>query len=111
MRIGVLMNPRAACVSAAVIWLNLLGAAAPAQEAAPQEPPARRAKPAWLEGEGKELRLRVTGQMFDAAGNAARDFTLKATLVTQFSRQELPAEIEVNRFRFRVPVGKPGWFR
>ncbi len=68
-------------------------------------------KPKWLDGSGKDLRIKVAGKVFDEKGTPANDYKLEARLETNFGGRGLPAAIEGNRFEFWVPAGIASWFR
>jgi hypothetical protein len=70
----------------------------------------RPAKPAWLEGAGKELRIKLGGAIRDETGAPAKDSKLTVTLKRQFARTNLPVLIKGNLFQVWVPVGRPGRF-
>src|SRR5262249_19238916 len=84
-------------------WMGLLHAQAFGQ-AAPNQ------KPEWLEGTGKDLRIRVTGEILDESGARASDSALVVNLRTQSKETSLPVTAGGGRFQFWVPVGEGSWF-
>ena len=70
----------------------------------------RPAKPAWLEGAEKELRIKLGGAIRDETGAPAKDCKLTVTLKSQFDSTNLPVVLRGNLFQVWVPVGRPGWF-
>jgi hypothetical protein len=66
-------------------------------------------KPAWLDGSGKDLRIKVTGEVFDENGAPADRYKLEVRLETRFGERDLPVKIEGNRFGVWVPVGSADW--
>ncbi len=68
------------------------------------------AKPAWLEGSGKDLRIKLSGAIRDETGAPARDSKLAVELKTQFASTNLPALVRGNLFQVSVPVGQSRWF-
>ena len=70
-------------------------------------------KPGWLDGSGKDLRIKIAGRVFDENDTPAKDFKLEACLKTNAGERGLPAAIDGNRFEFWVPVrgaGGANWF-
>ena len=67
-------------------------------------------KPKWLDGSGKDLRIKVAGKVLDENGTPANGYKLDARWETSFGERALPAAIEGNRFEFWIPVGSPGWW-
>jgi hypothetical protein len=65
---------------------------------------------AWLAGDGKDLRVRVTGAVFDESGAPSNDCKLVVVFKTEMGTTKLPAVIEGNRFHVLVPVGDVDWF-
>ncbi len=72
--------------------------------------PTRPAKPAWLEGAGNELRIKLGGAIRDETGAPVKDCKVTVTLKSQFARTNLPVLIKGNLFQVWVPVGRPGRF-
>lgn len=68
-------------------------------------------KPAWLEGSGDDLQIKVSGEVLDGSGRPAEDFELVAGLDTHFGRRDVPTLLDGHRFEVRIPVGRLGWFR
>jgi hypothetical protein len=66
-------------------------------------------KPKWLDGSGKDLRIKVAGRVFDDNGTPANACKLEARLAN-FGERGLPVATDGNRFEFWVPAGIP-WFR
>jgi len=67
--------------------------------------------PGWLDGSGKDLRIKVSGEVFNENGTPANGCKLQARLETDSGRRDLPAVIDGNRFGFWVPAGSADWFR
>jgi len=105
----------AGALSGAAVMVALLGATGlwptPAwgQAAEPSAGQTRAAKPDWLAGSGKDLRIRLSGTIVDKTA-PAEDCKLTVTLKTQFARTDLSVAREGNRFQAWVPVGDVGWF-
>jgi len=72
-------------------------------------PPAAQ-KPDWLEGSGKELRIRLAGTVHDETGVPVNDCRIRITQRTQHSRNKILPRVVQNGFRASVPVGDVGWF-
>jgi hypothetical protein len=68
------------------------------------------AKPAWLDGSGENLRIKLAGAIRDETGAFAKDCKLTVTLRTEFSSTNLPVVIKASLFQAWVPVGHPRWF-
>ena len=62
--------------------------------------------PAWLEGTGEDLRIRLSGEVLGEDGAPAEGFRLEVVSETRFGERALPVEIKGNRFSFWVPVGE-----
>ena len=60
----------------------------------------------WLRGSGKDLRIRIRGEVVNDDGAPAEDFRLEVLARVDSGERELPVEIRGNRFSFWVPVGK-----
>jgi thioredoxin family protein len=98
-------------MSAIIFSVNLLNPRAFGQDSGSPNGQTHTQKPSWLDGSGKDLRVKITGEVYDENGTPAKGYKLQARLRTNFGRRDLPAVIEGNRFRFWVPVGSTGWFR
>ena len=101
---------RAAFIPALVISTGAFPAPAQGQVAAQRAGQTLATKPAWLEGSGKDLRIKLAGVLRDETGGPAKDCKLTVTLREQFARTNLPVLMKGNRFQVWVPVGHPGWF-
>ncbi|MBN2294775.1 MAG: thioredoxin family protein [Pirellulales bacterium] len=66
-------------------------------------------KPAWLDGAGKDLRIKIRGEALGEKGKPENGCKLHVLLKSRFFQQDLPVVMEGNRFEFWVPVGKAGW--
>lgn len=99
-----------ACILSALVATDVGSPRALAQVAESTVARAPAAKPEWLDGTGKDLRIRIAGEVLDENGKPAEDFTLGIQLRTQFATVNLPATLEKNRFQVWVPVGSVGWF-
>jgi hypothetical protein len=100
----------AATVAALIVAMSLWPARALGQAAEPRSGQTRAATPAWLEGSGKDLRIKLAGAIRDETGAFAKDCKLTVSLRTQFGRTNLPLLIKGNLFRVWVPLGHPSWF-
>jgi Thioredoxin-like len=101
---------RLASVAAIAVSINLADGRVLGQGAGPQAGQTLAAKPAWLEGSGNDLRIKLGGAIRDGSGAPASGCTLTVTLETEFARTNLPALIRGNLFQVWVPVGHPHWF-
>jgi hypothetical protein len=99
----------AAAVAAFIAATSLWPARIWSQAAEPRSVQTASAKPDWLGGVGKELRIRISGTIVDKTAPTA-DCKLTVTLKTEFTRSNLPLVLERNRFQAWVPVGEGGWF-
>jgi hypothetical protein len=97
-------------IAAAVVLTSLFSARALAQVAESRVVETRAAKPAWLEGAGTDLRIKLAGAIRDETGAFAKDCKLTVSLRTQFGRTNLPRLIKGNLFQVWVPLGHPRWF-
>ena len=77
-----------------------------AEEATATEAEKSVESPAWLEGTGKDLRIRLSGEVVGEDGAPAEGFRLEVLSRTDFGEKGLPVEIRRNRFSCWVPVGK-----
>jgi RNA polymerase sigma factor (sigma-70 family) len=68
------------------------------------------AKPAWLEGSGKDQRIRLSGKILNETGAPANGCKLTVTLKSQFAQTNLPAVVERNQFEVWVPISDARWF-
>jgi hypothetical protein len=92
------------------VSISLANGPALGQVAEPRPDQTHAAKPAWLEGSGREMRIKLAGAIRDETGAPANDCKLTVTLRTQFARTSLPVLIRNNLFQVWVPVGHPRWF-
>jgi hypothetical protein len=101
---------RVASMVAVVVSMSLANGRALGQVVGPRAEEARPDKPAWLEGTGKDLRIKLAGTIRDETGALAKDCKLTVTLRTQFGRTNLPVLIKGSLFQLWVPVGHSSWF-
>jgi RNA polymerase sigma factor (sigma-70 family) len=73
-----------------------------------QAPPA--AKPAWLEGSRKDLRIKLAGKILEETGAPANGCKLTVILKSQFAQTNLPAVVERNQFQVWVPISDASSF-
>jgi len=99
-----------ASISALVVSTSQLNARAFGQVAGSRIASTPTEKPAWLEGAGKDLRIRVQGEVLDESGAPANDCKLVVRMKVNFGATDLPAVIERNQFHVWVPLGEAGWF-
>ena len=90
---------------AVVFCIDLSGSRAFAEEATATGAEKSVEKPAWLEGTGKDLRIRLSGEVLSEDGTPAEGFRLEVSSRTRFGEQDPPVEIEGNRFSVWIPVG------
>jgi hypothetical protein len=64
----------------------------------------------WLRGSGKDLEIRLAGEVLDADGRPAREVTLTAGLNHQVSPVQLEPKVEGNRFEVWVPANRTQWY-
>jgi hypothetical protein len=100
----------AASISALVVSTSLFSPCVLGQVAGSQSGQPAIEMPAWLEGAGKDLRIRLKGEVLDESGAPAVDCKLIVQMKTNFAATDVPAVVERNQFHFWVPVGQPGWF-
>jgi hypothetical protein len=112
MRTGIPVKARfaVASISALIVSGSLFSARVFGQVAGSRTGQPAVAKPAWLEGAGKDLRIRVKGEVLDESGAPANDCKLVVTLKTRFGATDLPATIERNQFQVWAPVGAGGLY-
>ncbi len=112
MKTGIPVSARFAVASipALVVSTSLFSTGALGQVAGSRTGQPAIEKLAWLEGTGKDLRIRVRGEVLDESGAPAIDCKLIVRMKTNFGTTDLPAAVERNQFHFWVPVGEPGWF-
>src|SRR5580704_8642523 len=99
----------AASLAAIIVSTTLFPACAPALAGA-EVGQARAAKPAWLQGAGKDLRIKLTGEIVDRAGAPVSDCKVAVRRKTEFASENLPLVTERNRFQAWVPIGNGDWF-
>ena len=92
-----------------VVWTNLFAPLARGQVAGEQiaQPPA---KPAWLEGSGKDLRIRLAGKICDETGAPAQGCKLTVASRSESTSTIHPVTLEGNRFETWVPAADVKWF-
>jgi hypothetical protein len=100
----------AASILAFFVWTNSSNARVLAQGTETGIDHSRSAKPAWLEGTGKDLRVKLSGSLRDETGAPAKNCKLTATLKTQFARRNLTALIKGNLFQVWIPVAADHWY-
>ena len=109
-----LLSTRALSTAAAalvvVVSISLANRRVLGQVEGPRAGQAHIAKPAWLEGSGENLRIKLSGSIRDETGAPAKNCKLNATLRTQFAGANLPVLIKGNLFQVWVPVRHSGWF-
>ena len=64
----------------------------------------------WLRGSGKELELRLRGEVLDADGNPATQLRIQASMNGTVQDRPLEPSIEGNRFELWIPVNGPNWY-
>lgn len=67
-------------------------------------------KPAWLEGTGADLRMQVSGEVFEDDNKPATDFEITAVKKFGYQHQDLNLVVDGHRFSVWVPVGTLQWF-
>ncbi len=93
----------------ALLVASMAEATAQGTAPAPRMPKAER--PAWLDGSGEDMRMRVSGSVLFEDGKPASDFEILATQEIGDESRNLAIVAEGNRFSFWVPVGELRWFR
>jgi hypothetical protein len=100
----------AASIATLVLSTTLPDARALGQVVRSRDTQIRAEKPVWLEGgTGKDLRIKLSGDIVDETGAPAHDCKLTVTAKTQFTTTNLPVVIRGNLFQVWVPVGDPRW--
>ncbi len=89
---------------ALVAPMSLLIALGTGPHAGPRAAQTPAAKPAWLEGSGKDQRIRLSGKILNETGTPADGCKLTVILKTPFAQTSLPAMVERNQFQVWVPV-------
>jgi len=101
----------AASIATLVLSTTLPDARALGQVVRSRDTQIRAEKPVWLEGgTGKDLRIKLSGDIVDETGAPAHDCKLSVTKKTQFATINLPVVIKGNLFQVWIPVGGAGWF-
>lgn len=98
--------PGAGKFAAALFAAALLNSQAAGQNEKPKPAAPSSQKPDWMEGSGKDLRIRLAGEVRDETGAPVDDFRIRMTLMSGFSRTRVLPRIENNRFRASIPVGE-----
>jgi hypothetical protein len=101
---------RVALIAAAIPSASPFGARVFGQVAEQRAGQTHAAKPAWLEGAGQDMRIKLAGAIRDETGAPAKDCKLTVTLKSQFANTNLPVLVRGNLFQVRVPVGQSHWF-
>lgn len=97
-------------LSTIVVWTCLFGNCAHGQVAELRTGRSGPEKPAWLDGAGKDLRMKVWGEVLDEAGAPVVDCKVIVRSKTNSATTDLPVVVEKNRFYCWIPVGGPDWF-
>ncbi|HVX14137.1 MAG TPA: hypothetical protein VHC22_23325 [Pirellulales bacterium] len=66
--------------------------------------------PEWLRGIGKDLEMRLKGEVFEADGHAATDVVLTGNLNGVISNLELASKVDGHRFEIWIPVNQLQWY-
>jgi hypothetical protein len=101
---------RVALIPALFVSTSQFPARAQGQVAGQRAGQSPAAKPAWLEGSGKDLRIKLAGAIRDETGAFVKDCKLTVALKTQVGTTSLPVLIRGTLFQVWVPLGYPGWF-
>ncbi len=96
-------------MSAIAFFINPFSARTLAKDSGTPHRSSAVAKPAWLDGSGKDLRIKISGEVFDENGEPQSGCKLQVRSESRSCNQDLPVVMEENRFWFWVPVGKSGW--
>src|SRR5688572_6654071 len=64
----------------------------------------------WLRGAGKDLEIRLAGEVLDADGRPASDVTVTGALNHQVSPMALEPTVEGHRFEVWIPVNRTHWY-
>lgn len=87
-----------------VLLLALLGWAASSLSFA-AEPPVE----SWLRGSGRDLEMRVNGELFDADGKPIEGATVTGRINTEGGGRPIEATVAGNRFEAWIPVNQGRW--
>lgn len=63
----------------------------------------------WLRGTGKDLQIRVQGEVLEPNGQAANDIKLTGSLYAAGSSSPIEPKINGHRFEFWIPVNQSKW--
>ncbi len=80
------------------------------QDAAPRSVQTPDAIPAWLEGSGKDARIKLSGKILDETGAPTAGCKLTAVMNLDSANTILPARVEGNQFQIWVPISDGRWF-
>jgi hypothetical protein len=104
----------AAFLAAVIVSTGLFPTCARVPAAEPEVGESHAAKPAWIEGLGKDLRIKLAGEIVDEAGAPAENCKLTVTRQThirsKLTATTLSVEIRRNRFQVWAPVADGNWF-
>jgi len=64
----------------------------------------------WLRGSGKDLELRLRGEVFDADGKPATNIQVAGSMNATIRDQPLEPAIDGHRFELWIPVNQPHWY-
>ncbi len=81
-------------------------AAPSAQDATEPDSPKPAPELDWLEGSGKDLRMRIRGEVVNEDGTPADDFGLGLRSSALSGDRDLPLNVEGNKFSCWIPVGE-----
>ena len=66
----------------------------------------------WLEGSGKDLRIRLKGKVLESNGGPAADITVKVVMKARpYCDESLESQVNGSEFEVWVPVNDSDWYR
>ena len=96
------MTPRGCVYAVAAAGLLLLSSSS-------RSPAADVAKAEWLRSSGKDLQIRLRGEVLEADGRPAADLKVTGGLNAGASNQPIEATVEGGRFEVWIPVNRRQW--
>jgi hypothetical protein len=64
----------------------------------------------WLRGAGKDVQIRLRGEVLEADGQPASDFQVTGRMNAVASNPQIEAKVDGHRFEFWIPVNQSKWY-
>lgn len=64
----------------------------------------------WLRGSGKDLQMRLTGEVFELDGRAATGILVTGRINTATSNRQLEPQVDGHRFEIWIPLNQTRWY-